>query len=84
LFGSSLAPFPTPIDAHPRPSSLILFSLGLMIITSRYGDQVPIDPERVPVEFRHLLSLAKEWSIGDDVELDGYIDSARGGSSCSR
>ena len=47
-----------------------------MMITSRYGDQVRIDPEKIPTEFRHLLPLAKEWSIGDDAELDAYIDAA--------
>jgi hypothetical protein len=47
-----------------------------MMITSRYADQVPIDPEKVPGEFRHLLPLAREWSIGDDAELDAYIDAA--------
>lgn len=47
-----------------------------MEITSRYADHVEIDPARVPEEFRHLLPLAKEWSIGDDVELDAYIEAA--------
>jgi hypothetical protein len=47
-----------------------------MAITSRYGDRVAIDPEKVPAEFRHLLPLAKEWSIGDDVELEAYIEAA--------
>ena len=47
-----------------------------MNITSRYGDEVQIDPANIPAEFRHLLPLAKEWSIGDDAELDAYIDAA--------
>ncbi|MEY2493790.1 MAG: hypothetical protein QOJ45_282 [Verrucomicrobiota bacterium] len=49
-----------------------------MKITSRYADnpKVKIDATKVPEEFRHLLPLAKEWSIGDDVELDAYIDAA--------
>src|SRR5205085_11117128 len=49
-----------------------------MDITSRYADipEVNIDPENVPVEFRHLLPLAKEWSISDDVELESYIESS--------
>ena len=44
----------------------------------RYVDapSVIIDPNRVPVEFRHLISLAMEWSIGDEVQLDRYIRNA--------
>ena len=47
-----------------------------MNITSRYSDipGVIINPDMVPAEFRHLIPLAKEWSIGDDLELDAYID----------
>jgi hypothetical protein len=53
-------------------------SLDLMNITSRYSDnpKVIIDVTKVPEEFRHLLPLAKEWSISDDGELDAYIDAA--------
>jgi hypothetical protein len=49
-----------------------------MNITSRYADnpKVTIDPAKVPAEFRHLLPLANEWSIGDDNELDLYIAAA--------
>jgi hypothetical protein len=49
-----------------------------MNILSRYADnpKVKIDPEKVPEEFRHLLPLAKEWSISDDVELDAYIQAS--------
>jgi hypothetical protein len=49
-----------------------------MKITSRYADipSVTIDKENIPAEFRHLLSLAKEWSIGDDSELEAYIGAA--------
>lgn len=49
-----------------------------MNITSRYADnpKVKIDPAKVPAEFRHLLPLAKKWSIGDDDELDMYIAAA--------
>ena len=49
-----------------------------MTITSRYADipEVRIDPAQIPVEFHPLLSLAKEWSISDDVELDAYIEAA--------
>ena len=49
-----------------------------MDVTSRYSDipDVRIDPENVPAEFRHLVPLAKEWSISDDVELDEYIAEA--------
>jgi hypothetical protein len=43
---------------------------------SRYSDRVAIDASKVPAEFRHLLPLAKEWSIGDDEELDAYIAAA--------
>lgn len=48
-----------------------------MNIASRYSDddRVVIDPNRVPASFRHLIPLAKEWSIGDDIELEEYIDS---------
>jgi hypothetical protein len=44
----------------------------------RYTDRpdVKIDPAKVPEQFRHLIPLAKEWSIGDDAELDAYIQSA--------
>jgi hypothetical protein len=47
-------------------------------MTRRYTDnpKVKIDPAKVPPEFRHLLPLAKEWSIGDDVELEAYIAAA--------
>lgn len=46
-----------------------------MDITSRYADdaRVVIDPAKVPEQFRHLIPLAKEWSIGDDVELEACI-----------
>jgi len=46
-----------------------------MIITSRYADdsRVIIDSNQVPEAFRHLIPLAKEWSIGDDVELERYF-----------
>jgi hypothetical protein len=49
-----------------------------MNITSRYVDNpnVKIDPAKIPEEFRHLLPLANEWSIGDDIELDSYIETA--------
>jgi hypothetical protein len=49
-----------------------------MDITSRYSDDpnVSIDPAKVPAELRHLIQLAKEWSIGDDEELDAYIESS--------
>ncbi len=44
----------------------------------RYTDDpaVEIDPMKVPEQFRHLIPLAKEWSIGDDLELDAYIEEA--------
>jgi hypothetical protein len=40
-------------------------------VTSRYADieGVVIDPANVPEQLRHLIPLAKHWSIGDDVEL---------------
>jgi hypothetical protein len=28
----------------------------------------PLDPENVPVELRHLIPLAQQWGIGDDIE----------------
>ena len=49
-----------------------------MVIASRYADnpKVKLNPANIPPEFRHLLPLACEWSIGDDVELDAYIAAA--------
>lgn len=49
-----------------------------MKITSRYADDpnVKIDSANVPIEFRHLLPLAREWSISDDEELDRFIAAA--------
>ncbi len=49
-----------------------------MNITSRYSDipEVIINPDNVPAEFRHLIPLAKEWSIGNDLELDAYLAAA--------
>jgi hypothetical protein len=49
-----------------------------MNITSRYSDNpsVTIDAANVPAKFLHLLPLAKEWSIGDDEELEAYIEEA--------
>jgi hypothetical protein len=39
-------------------------------VTSRYADieGVIIDPANVPENLRHLIPLAKYWSIGDDSE----------------
>jgi len=34
----------------------------------RYSDDARIDESRVPERFRHLVPLAKYWSIGDDVD----------------
>jgi hypothetical protein len=47
----------------------------VMNLKSRYADnpKVKIVPSNVPAEFRHLISLAKEWSICEDNELDMYI-----------
>ena len=44
----------------------------------RYTDDpsVKIDPTKIPEQFRHLLPLAIEWSIGDDAELDAYMEAA--------
>ena len=49
-----------------------------MNITSRYSDipEVVIDESKIPTEVRHLLPLAREWSISDDVELDEFITAA--------
>ena len=46
-----------------------------MEVTSRYSDipEVEIDESKVPAPFRHLLPLAREWSISDDEELHAYI-----------
>lgn len=45
-------------------------------IKSRYADdpRVVIDAAKVPQQLRDLIPLAKQWSIGDDVELSDYID----------
>lgn len=42
-----------------------------MEITSRYADvpDVLIDESKILPALRHLLPLAREWSIADDVEL---------------
>ena len=49
-----------------------------MNITSRYSDipEVVIDESKIPAEVRHLLPLARQWCISDDVELDGFIQAA--------
>ncbi len=49
-----------------------------MNITSRYSDipEVVIDESKIPAAIRHLLPLAREWSISDDVELDDFIAAA--------
>jgi hypothetical protein len=47
-----------------------------MEITSRYSDEFDLDESTVPEQFRHLIPLAKEWSISDDEELDAYIEAA--------
>jgi hypothetical protein len=49
-----------------------------MNITSRYSDipEVVIDESKIPAEVRHLLPLAREWSISDDVELVDFIEAA--------
>lgn len=49
-----------------------------MDVNSRYSDipEVVIDESKIPPALRHLLPLAREWSIGDDVELDAYIAAA--------
>jgi hypothetical protein len=49
-----------------------------MNITSRYSDipEVTIDESKIPPALLLLLPLAKEWSIGDDSELDEYIAAA--------
>jgi len=45
-------------------------------ITSRYADieGVSVDPQSIPEKLRHLIPLAKEWAIGDDVERSEYMD----------
>jgi hypothetical protein len=52
-------------DVTPMPEDL-----DFKGITSRYADieGVVIDPAKVPDQLRHLIPLAKHWSIGDDVE----------------
>ncbi len=65
------------LESLPGGGSRFAFGNN-MKVTSRYADipQVKIDPAKVPEEFRHLIPLAKEWSLGDDVELDAYIAAA--------
>jgi hypothetical protein len=52
-------------DLMPTPEDLDFHG-----VTSRYSDivGVVIDPMKVPERLRHLIPLAKHWSIGDDVE----------------
>jgi hypothetical protein len=52
-------------DLMPTPEDLDFHG-----VTSRYSeiDGVSIDPLKVPERLRHLIPLAKHWSIGDDVE----------------
>jgi len=38
-----------------------------------------LDPARVPEELRHLVPLAQEWGIGDDVERGAKVDRATAG-----
>jgi len=49
-----------------------------MNITSRYSDipEVVIDESKIPLAVRHLLQLAREWSISDDLELENFIAAA--------
>lgn len=52
-------------DLKPTPEDL-----DFRGVTSRYSDiqGVVIDPLKVPEHLRHLTSLAKYWSVCDDVE----------------
>ena len=54
-----------PDELRPTPEDLDFHG-----ITSRYAEieGVTIDPSAVPESFRHLIPLAKHWSIGDDIE----------------
>lgn len=36
----------------------------------------PLDPQNVPADLRHLVPLAQEWGIGDDVERAAKVDAA--------
>lgn len=62
-----LAAVRTAIVEELKPHRDIFYSHR---ITSRYSDidGVVIDPLKIPEQFRHLVSLAKYWSVGDDVE----------------
>lgn len=52
-------------DVTPTPEDL-----DFKGVTSRYADieGVCIDDRKVPEHLRHLITFAKHWSIGDDVE----------------
>jgi hypothetical protein len=45
-------------------------SEGLADLSSSHG----LDPNQVPPRLRHLLPLAGQWGIGDDVERMEYIE----------
>jgi hypothetical protein len=36
----------------------------------------PLDPQNVPADLRHLIPLAQQWGIGDDVERLAKVDGA--------
>lgn len=42
--------------------------LGFEGVSSRYADDLQVDIERIPPEFRHLVDYARFWSVGDDSE----------------
>lgn len=35
-----------------------------------------LDPQSVPADLRHLIPLARQWGIGDDVERLAKVDAA--------
>ena len=35
-----------------------------------------LDPQRVPADLRHLVPLAEQWGIGDDIERMTKVDRA--------
>jgi hypothetical protein len=63
---------------HQHSSAARLLFGKPMNITTRYAEipEVTIDPTKVPEQFQHLIPLAKEWSISDDLELDAYVEAA--------
>lgn len=67
LLGSALGgcgPSPDPDRSSGDPPSM------------RASPDPPFESQAVPLDLRHLVPLAQEWGIGDDVERLAKVDSA--------